>query len=558
MAAEKGFISKSTLKGFADEARRLAETTGGLTAAQALNLLKTVKAGTTDVQSGTVLLGTTSNTFNIGTPLKECKNYLFVLSLIDTSAVLNLCGYCLCVDGAKTSAIVGNAFRSTPRDINNTHDWDIDHATGNITIPGYENDIPDYPLHLAGGHVYDWAYIAADDVWDSRDDIDKFCPPLAAEGPVVECYPVAGYPLNIISQIDMVQSGDGEPSTDNIRPIKEYEHITVLKTGRNLFSFPESTKTVNGFTFEMDSSGMITINGVNEGGGNTASIYAFDAPLPAGVWYTVETNHSGPFGSAQSGNSIYFRTGCPHGTLHDFDMSAAVCGGSRKAEHPITYVEIFIGYNVKRVDNFTIRPMITNGIMYYEWELGRDGGLRRYFNKRVYGGSYEWPTGILTETYAGMTFDGTEDWKQISSTPNDPVNYYYVVIGEVGTIINNEAVCSHYPQKTITASTTHIGMNALNSTSSGTARLVFRPDLTQYGTIAAWKKYLAEQAAAGTPVQAVYKPSTPKTTKYTESRFLAFDGLNIIRGSSGDISVTGWLDPLHRIAELEAQTADEE
>lgn len=66
------------------------------------------------------------------------------------------------------------------------------------------------------------------------------CPPLEETSNPVTCYPVAGYPLGCKVSWEPTQEGSGEPSQDNIRPIKGRDSVTVERCGENLLdSMPE-------------------------------------------------------------------------------------------------------------------------------------------------------------------------------------------------------------------------------------------------------------------------------------------------------------------------------
>ncbi len=63
--------------------------------------------------------------------------------------------------------------------------------------------------------------------WTSKQIIDALCPPLEATGNPVQCYPVAGYPLGVKASWEPRQSGEGDPSPDNVRPITGLDEVTV-------------------------------------------------------------------------------------------------------------------------------------------------------------------------------------------------------------------------------------------------------------------------------------------------------------------------------------------
>lgn len=47
--------------------------------------------------------------------------------------------------------------------------------------------------------------------WSSKNTVDKLCPAFEESGTVVQCDPVEGYPLEVLTQIEPVQSGSGDP-----------------------------------------------------------------------------------------------------------------------------------------------------------------------------------------------------------------------------------------------------------------------------------------------------------------------------------------------------------
>ena len=74
-----------------------------------------------------------------------------------------------------------------------------------LTVNGktYTVDDPD------AAHIDDTAVGAA--AWSSRNIVDKLCPGLSESGAVVSCEPVEGYPLSVVSAIEAVQEGSGDP-----------------------------------------------------------------------------------------------------------------------------------------------------------------------------------------------------------------------------------------------------------------------------------------------------------------------------------------------------------
>lgn len=75
------------------------------------------------------------------------------------------------------------------------------------------------------------------DAWSSKHIIDTLCPPLEETGNPVVFYPVAGYPLGCKASWEPTQEGSGDPSPDNVRPIKGRDSVTVERCGGMLLSF---------------------------------------------------------------------------------------------------------------------------------------------------------------------------------------------------------------------------------------------------------------------------------------------------------------------------------
>ena len=70
--------------------------------------------------------------------------------------------------------------------------------------------------------------------WSSKHIVDVLCPPLEETGNPVVCYPVENYPLGVTASWEPTQEGTGDPSPDNVRPIKGRNSVTVERCGENL------------------------------------------------------------------------------------------------------------------------------------------------------------------------------------------------------------------------------------------------------------------------------------------------------------------------------------
>lgn len=69
--------------------------------------------------------------------------------------------------------------------------------------------------------------IFRDKTWSSKNIVDMIYPAIEETGNPVVCTPVPNYPLGVKARWAPIQEGSGEPSPDNIRPIKGRDSVTV-------------------------------------------------------------------------------------------------------------------------------------------------------------------------------------------------------------------------------------------------------------------------------------------------------------------------------------------
>ena len=127
------------------------------------------------------------------------------------------------------------------------------------------------------------AAINTADAWSSQQIVDTLCPAFEETGAVVQCYPVANYPLGVTVSWEPKQEGEGDPSPENVRPISGRESVSVTLLGGEGEGNPHTLalpSTVYGG--EVDA--------VTGAGMETYGIAAFDGTES---WYTSGTNTGG-------------------------------------------------------------------------------------------------------------------------------------------------------------------------------------------------------------------------------------------------------------------------
>ena len=80
-----------------------------------------------------------------------------------------------------------------------------------------------------------------DKTWSSNKIVEELYPTFQKEGNPIICYPVENYPLNVKATFSPKQTGEGDPSPDNVRPISGYDSVTVTRCGKNLLKLTGRT-----------------------------------------------------------------------------------------------------------------------------------------------------------------------------------------------------------------------------------------------------------------------------------------------------------------------------
>lgn len=87
------------------------------------------------------------------------------------------------------------------------------------------------------GAVIDDSKISSSTTWSSQKIVDTLCPPFTTSGAMVQCTPVANYPLGVKASWEPRQEGTGDPSPENVRPIVGLDSVQVTRCGKNLWNF---------------------------------------------------------------------------------------------------------------------------------------------------------------------------------------------------------------------------------------------------------------------------------------------------------------------------------
>lgn len=359
------------------------------------------------------------------------------------------------------------------------------------------------------------------DAWSSKHIIDTLCPPLEETGNPVVLYPVVGSKLGVKASWEPTQEGTGDPSPENVRPIKGRDSVTVTRCGENLLnpSLFQNNKYQNFNTtanyYEISNSSGYWISGIQPCSPNTT--YRFNKNIEGGCFYDEKKNVIGT-----AGFDFTFKTPakcayyCVNFSSWSTPYGTPVIATASKSTAPTTYAPY----------------------------IGQTATLT--LPETIYGGTVDAVTGEGLGMWKLLTLDGTEPWNAVGS--GDTL-YFQCTSISIGTrALSRDDYCTTFPIASVSGSNTVQGVNGWKTS------LYLR--WSTFADVAALKSYLAAQYAAGTPVQVCYKLATPTPFTATGAHPIpALSGTNTVITDADSVTVTGRADPIKRIIDLEDAVA---
>lgn len=367
------------------------------------------------------------------------------------------------------------------------------------------------------------------DAWSSKHIVDMLCPPLEETGNPVVFYPVADYPLGVTASWEPVQAGSGEPSPENIRPIKGRDSVQVERCGENLYN-------VNHFigSYWIDDNYHKSNDFVN-----IHSSFWASYKVPCNVGDTINVSGFPELGgiscvwTSDVSGEKYFKEA---GSSQRVNASYAVPSGAQ-------CLVLGVAGKLSMPDANYDNAMISIGAAptAYTPYTGQTATIT--LPRTIYGGTVDAVTGEGQETWKIATIDAKKI--KFSSDGNDRFwNLpYHTADGATGA---SKIICSHFISSTFLVNEPY-------------AFFFTQPNRLQnlFSSVDELNDYCAAQYAAGTPVQIVYqslKEPVPFTATGAQP-IPALPGVNTIMTDADSVMVTGRADPIKRITDLEDAVA---
>ena len=354
---------------------------------------------------------------------------------------------------------------------------------------------------------------------------DRLASPFSETSSAVACHPVEDYPLDVVTHIEPVQEGSGDPSPDNIRPITGHTGDVLTRCGKNLFSDDKLTiQDKNIRAYFNDPEGFL---------------------LHAGMTYTLSLGGT-------AANAIYVTTMDKVGG--DGDIAKAYSETSLTFTPSETVRAQFNAYwtNGRPTDTYMMLELGSTATAYEPYNAET---FTADFNQTVYGGTLDWNTGVLTVDRAMRTFDGSENWSASGTQFVDFVAFNLTVNDKYyGNNVWTLVLCNAFRSMATSADyqTGRTESGGVGGVGGYGNIVTFKADRavlngvsgTNSEALDKWESFLASQSAAGTPVQIVYKLNTPITIQLTPQDILALGGVNTLYAEAGDVTVDGRISPV--------------
>lgn len=288
-----------------------------------------------------------------------------------------------------------------------------------------------------------------------------------------------------------VQSGSGDPSPTNIRPISGWTGVEVYQSGKNLFD--------QSMLYEQVSWSIISFR------------------LKPNTTYTMSTNMT----QAKADElPLYFKnTGGGGGPSTNLVYSGRPVSVMSDANGTL-YISFRRGSGTDVFANYNFQIELGSSATSYEPYNGKTYPISWQTEAgTVYGGSLDLTTGVLKVNQKGYVFNGTENWVR-SGTYNGS---FYLNTRDYHVFPSEKSICSHADVDQSFFAGYGYGLFGLDGSNKENFNIWIMQANT---TLDEFNAYLADQYSNGTPLTAVLELKNPVTYQLTPVQIATLLGSN--------------------------------
>lgn len=356
--------------------------------------------------------------------------------------------------------------------------------------------------------------------WSAQKLVDTLCPPFSVTEDVVQFASIESYPLSVQSTIVATQSGEGDPSPENVRPIVPVEQVGAWVGGKNLCPYGSPT-----FTGYYQASFGFFI---------PAGTYVFSALVTADD--ADYDNNLVYFFNTKTGKGVVSKT-ITRNVRRTFSVSVP-----DKFDAIYLYASVGASQSVGKTATFA-DIQLELGTSATAYEPYRGQLYTAQLDEPCYGGTVDLTGGKFSKTFGVTVVDGTT----VKFTTNAEKMFYnlpYNSSPNVGQDATDNILSSHFPY--------------IIWSKNGRFDFIFSTAermAPYFSNVDELNAYCQQQYAAGTPVTIVYPFEVEEVADITPLSIHAPASPATAYSTAGEITVSGRSDPTALIKQMQEQIA---
>lgn len=323
------------------------------------------------------------------------------------------------------------------------------------------------------------------------------------KGALVSCETIEGLSIGVVSHIEPVQEGSGDPSLDNVRPISGWNSVEANRTGKNLVENVLYGYVATNNIFAIDDASVSAVLSVVQGTSYVISCKSTLNRLMVAKTATRDLVNKTPLTNYHdygSGASTF---------VADFTGIAVVYLKSSKDESVKDSLQIEIGTTPT------------------DYEPYQGKTLTATLPETVYGGTLDWGTGVLTVDTALLTIDGSMALDYGVSSKD--IGYVYISEPRAKDLCG--VCCDRYP---VWNTSYAPSFSAIRTTGNSFYLYDQRFESEQ----------VAKDLLDAEKPQVAFKINAPYTIQLTPQQLSTLHGTNNVWSSTGETEATFNLTPI--------------
>ena len=361
-----------------------------------------------------------------------------------------------------------------------------------------------------------------------------------------------GMPIKSLTvNIEPVQTGSGDPSPDNVRPISGWTGAKVMRAGKNIYNCPTVTGTNNNVEFAYDGQGRVTLKRTGSATGAAAIPSSNDFPvyhqyLAPGT-YTLSCERESGTGEANAqiySDALQLLATAGTNSPRTFTLAAGTYLTCRAIVQPAQSPDGV--WRIQIEQGSTATAFEPCAFETYPITFPTEAGT-------VYGGTLDVTNGVLTMAMVSATIASGNIVNISSGSGTD---------SEGGKRINTDFTNAKTVPGTVTGNIISNKLKPVNNNVMYNGSTVNSVSINDEGRITlrysgASTLSEAQSAVTGADIQIVYELATPQTYQLTPQEITTLLGVNNIWADCGPVSVDYSADTKLYIERINAPTDDD-